>query len=160
MARPPKQKEPEKEIHRGQPGSKLGRNKLPIDPEQVRKLAMINCTAAEIAAVVGCSVDTINGRFSKIVKEGLEQGKMSLKRQMWTMAMNGNTAICIWLSKQMLGYSEKVMNVGTPKPISIRFLDGRRVVAGQVDTETGEIAEPREIEAKIEPIGHGIDDGN
>jgi len=86
----------------------MARPRKQIDPDQVRRLAMINCTMVEIAAVVGCSVDTIERRFADVVKEGHEQGKSSLKRMMWESCQKGNVSMMIFLSKQMLGYSDKV----------------------------------------------------
>lgn len=86
----------------------MARPRKPIDAEQVRKLAMINCSYAEIAAVVGCNESTLTRRFAQVIKEGREQGRSSLKRMMWEAAQKGNTAMLIFLSKQLLGYSDKV----------------------------------------------------
>lgn len=86
----------------------MARPRKKIDPEQVRKLAMINCSYAEIAAVVGCNESTLTRRFAQSIKEGREQGKSSLKRMMWEACQKGNTTMMIWLSKQMLGYTDKV----------------------------------------------------
>jgi len=86
----------------------MARPKKLIDPEQVKKLAAINCNFDEIAAVMSCSVDTLQRRFAALIKEGRDQGRMSLKRKMWETAMNGNVTMMIWLSKQMLGYTEKI----------------------------------------------------
>lgn len=79
-----------------------------IDPEQVRKLAAINCSVAEIGAVLNCSADTLQRRFAAALKDGRLTGNMSLKRKMWETAMQGNVTMMIWLSKQMLGYTDKV----------------------------------------------------
>lgn len=76
--------------------------------DQVLKLAAINCNWAEIAAVVGLKEDTVRKRFSEIYKKGRETGKMSLRRKMFDTAMGGNVTMQIWLSKQMLGYTEKI----------------------------------------------------
>jgi hypothetical protein len=56
----------------------------------------------EIAAVCKCSVDTLENRFSDIIKEGRETGKMSLRRLQFKAAEKGNPAILIWLGKQHL----------------------------------------------------------
>lgn len=86
----------------------MARPRKNIDPDQVRRLAMINCSNAEIASVVGCSTDTIERRFAAVIKEGREQGRSSLKRMMWEAAQKGNISMMIFLSKQMLGYSDKL----------------------------------------------------
>lgn len=85
-----------------------GRPKKDIDEKQVFQLASINCSYAEIAAVVGCDSSTLTRRFAQAIEKGRESGKMSLKRKMWETAMGGNVTMMIWLSKQMLGYTEKV----------------------------------------------------
>jgi hypothetical protein len=86
----------------------MARPKKPIDPEQIRRLAMINCSYAEIAAVVGCDQSLLTKRFSQVLKDGREQGRSSLKRMMWEAAQKGNISMMIFLSKQMLGYSDKL----------------------------------------------------
>lgn len=89
----------------------MARPRKKIDPAQVEKLAAINCSYAEAAAVLGCSPDTIQRRYAAVFKKGREHGRMSLKRKMWDHAMGGNTTMMIWLSKQMLGYTDKVEKV-------------------------------------------------
>lgn len=87
----------------------MARPKKKIDKEQVCKLAAINCSYAEIAAVVGCNESTLTRRFAQVIKEGREQGKTSLKRAMWKNAIQKeNITMQIWLSKQLLGYTDKV----------------------------------------------------
>ncbi len=88
----------------------MGRPPLDIDAEQVRKLAAINCTMIEIASVVGCSVSTLEDRFSDVIKEGRATGRSSLRRHMWEAVQKGNITMMIWLSKNMLGYGERVIN--------------------------------------------------
>lgn len=81
---------------------------LQINPELVRRLAFIHCTQKEIAAIVGCSVDTIHRRFLDVIEQGMEKGKMSLRRKLFHMALKqNNTAVAIWLSKQHLGFRDK-----------------------------------------------------
>ena len=80
----------------------MGRPKLNIDPVVVEKLASIHCTMNEIASVVGCSVDTLENRFSEIIKTGRNKGKASLRRLQWATAEKGNAVMQIWLGKQLL----------------------------------------------------------
>ena len=86
----------------------MARPRKPIDPDQVRKLAMINCSYEEIATIVGCDESTLTRRFAQVIKEGREQGKTSLKRMMFEACQKGNITMMIWLSKQMLGYTDKI----------------------------------------------------
>ena len=85
----------------------MARPKLNIDPEHVEKLAALDCTHAEIAAFFGCSRDTIGGRFSAEIKKGKEEGKTRLRRMMWKSALGGSVVMQIFLSKNILGYSDK-----------------------------------------------------
>jgi hypothetical protein len=78
-----------------------------IDPAQVKKLAAIGCTNVEIADIVGCSHDTLSRRFKAELTEGRSQGKASLRRKQWDVALTGNVTMLIWLGKQVLGQSDK-----------------------------------------------------
>lgn len=86
--------------------NKGGRPKLQLDKEQIKELAKIHCTMEEIAAVMKCSVNTLERGFGDIIKEAKKEGKTSLRRYMWLNAKKGNTAMQIWLSKNLLGMHE------------------------------------------------------
>ena len=87
---------------------KMGRKLLDIDPVQVEKLSAIQCTLREMAAFFGCDEKTLRGRFSAEIAKGKEQGKMSLRRKQYDVAMNGNVSMLIWLGKNYLDQAEKV----------------------------------------------------
>ena len=78
-----------------------------IDPEQVKELASIGCTAQEMAAVLKCHVDTVRDRFSKEIEEGRQNGKEKLRRLQWQAAMKGHWPALEFLGKQILGQSDK-----------------------------------------------------
>lgn len=81
----------------------MGRPKKDIDPEQVRKLAAIDCSYAEMAAVLGCDPKTLTNRFSQAIQKGRQEGCASLKRKQFELAMAGHPTMLIWLGKQRLG---------------------------------------------------------
>ena len=85
---------------------KIGRPRAKIDPDAVLALARIHCTQAEIAAVLGCSVDTLARRFADTIKKGQDEGKASLRRMQYKAASDGNPTMLIWLGKQLLGQHE------------------------------------------------------
>lgn len=85
----------------------MGRKPLDIKPEQVTRLAAIGCTNEEIASVLGCSHDTIVRRFKAVLAEGRLQGKASLRKKQFELALAGNTTMLIWLGKQVLGQTDK-----------------------------------------------------
>lgn len=76
--------------------------------ETIEKLASMQCTDEEMAAVLDITVDTLcneNNRkaFSEAKKRGKEHGKASLRRLQYKQAEKGNVSMLIWLGKQYLG---------------------------------------------------------
>lgn len=111
-----------KQGHQGEGG---GRPRFEIDYEAVKKLAGIQCTQSEIAAWLGCSVDTLlrDEKFCEIYKSGIENGKMSLRRHQWRALEEGNTTMLVWLGKQYLRQSEKQEITGSDgKDLTITWL--------------------------------------
>lgn len=89
----------------------MARPRKNIDPNQVKELASIQCSYAEMAAVLGCNESTLTRRFAQAIKEGRECGKVSLKRKQYDVAMSGNVSMLIWLGKILLGQSEVQVQV-------------------------------------------------
>jgi hypothetical protein len=86
---------------------KIGRPLANIDVEQLKKLAMLQCTMREIAAFFGVDASTIQRRFATEIAIAAENGKISLRRSMWTNAITqNNTQMQIHLSKNHLGMVE------------------------------------------------------
>lgn len=84
--------------------SKTGRKKIEIDEDQVRQLALMQCTHDEIAAFFNCSTDTIARRFADLITTCRQVGNISLRRVLWKMAVtNENPKVAMWLSEQYLG---------------------------------------------------------
>lgn len=96
-------------------GKKAGRPQKEIDWPQFEKLCGIHCTLVEISSWFSCSVDTIERAckrhygedFAEIYKQKQSLGKISLRRKMFETAMTGSIPMMIWLSKQMLGYTDR-----------------------------------------------------
>jgi len=90
-----------------------GRPRVVFDLRQVEDLGKIQSTHAELAAVLGVSVDTVERRlrddseFREAYQKGLEHGKSSLRRIQWKAALGGNTTMQIWLGKQYLGQQDR-----------------------------------------------------
>lgn len=91
-----------------------------------------------MAAVLGCDEKTLSNRFSQVIKEGREQGKMSLKRKQYEVAMSGNVTMLIWLGKITVGQVEQVK----------QFVDNRNV---NINTEV-QSSEVKEIMADLKSI--------
>ena len=77
-----------------------------VDRDMIYKLACIQCSDEEIAEVAGISVGVLRKRFNKLLETGKQAGKKSLRRAMWEKAMNGDTRVQLWLSKQYLGMKD------------------------------------------------------
>lgn len=79
----------------------------------IEGLCHIQCTAAEIAGVMGCSTETLSRKikethgigFSEFYKQHSDGGKASLRRAQFRLAER-NAGMAIWLGKQYLGQRE------------------------------------------------------
>ena len=96
-----------------QPGKKY----KTVDRDLIYKLACIQCTPEEIAEVVGISVTALKKRFTPLLEKGKETGKQSLRRSMWEKAMNGDTRVQIFLSKQYLGMKDAPEDTQNSQPL-------------------------------------------
>ena len=90
-----------------------GRPPIEIDMAQLEELAAIQCTEAEIAAVMGIGRATIERKlripeYREAFERGKARGRASLRRMQFKLAQDGNPALCIWLGKQLLGQREMV----------------------------------------------------
>lgn len=104
-----------------------GRPRFEIDWDLVNKLGHIMCTMPEIASILGCSLNRLerDEEFIRVYKKALEEGKMSLRRQQYQLAMKGNCTMLIWLGRQYLGQTDKVDNVvneDTNKTIEVKII--------------------------------------
>jgi hypothetical protein len=86
----------------------MARPKKEIDEDIVFKLASFGCTREEIAAVCNCHVNTIDNRFSALIKEGQYHRNATLRILQFRSAKKGNVAMQIWLGKNCLNQSDKV----------------------------------------------------
>lgn len=94
-----------------------GRPRKPVDKDLIYKLAAIHCSNPEISSIVGISVDTLQRKYNDIIHAGKDSGKQKLRRKMWESAMNGNVTMMIWLSKNILGYTDSVLVSEEKKPL-------------------------------------------
>ena len=95
----------------------LGRPRKPVDKDLIYKLASIHCSNPEISSIVGISVDTLQRKYSDIIQSGKDSGKQKLRRRMWQSALAGNVTMMIWLSKNILGYTDSVLVSEEKKPL-------------------------------------------
>jgi hypothetical protein len=85
-----------------------GRKRIKIDLAELEKLCALQCTDEEIASFFGVSPRTIERRkkqpaFGEAVVRGKARGRLSLRRNLWGLAVKGNPAANIFLAKNLLG---------------------------------------------------------
>jgi hypothetical protein len=115
-----------KRIHKPEvPGRlKPGPKPKPVDWALVGKLARVQCTPREIAAVLDTneSVLTAWPQFASVYKKGYDSGNASLRRLQWRTASDGNYVMQIFLGKQRLGQADKfVSQLSGPNGGAIEF---------------------------------------
>ena len=106
--------------------NKVGRPKTPINLEELQKLCRLNCTMPEISAYFNIPLRTLEDRYTNdmdvrnAIDKGRNEGKLSLRRkQIQIMDETNNTAMAIWLGKQLLGQRDKHDVITEDKATSI-----------------------------------------
>jgi hypothetical protein len=94
----------------------FGRPRLSTEERQVFKLAEIQCTIPEMAAVLDISESSLTHRFAEVIKKGREAGKKSIRHAQYRRAMQGSTAMLVWLGKQWLGQVDKAEPAAATPP--------------------------------------------
>jgi hypothetical protein len=85
-----------------------GRKPIEIDPDDLERLSVLQCTHEELAAWYGCSVRTIE-KYAKqpeiagVMARGRAKGRISVRRAQMKLLEAGNATMGIWLGKQILG---------------------------------------------------------
>jgi AraC-like DNA-binding protein len=117
---------------------KVGRPKLDIDAEQVKRLARLHCTMQEMADFFGCHRDTLHNNFSAEIDKGRSEGNISLRRKQWQMAVEkGNVVMLIWLGKQMLGQRNEIIESDNNTPLPIYDIVENKTEVIEMKVEDG-----------------------
>lgn len=91
-------------------GKKLGRPEFQVTKElehQVESLAAMGASEDSISDFLGMDRNTLEKHFSATLKNGKSRVSNRLRMMQLKKAYTGNTALLIWLGKQLLGQSEK-----------------------------------------------------
>lgn len=95
--------------------SQRGRGHLAtIDLTELEKLCSLQCTDEEIAAWFGTTTKTLQRRrkrdkqFAEIMDNARQKGKVSVRRNLFKLANDGNVGAAIFLAKNLLGYRDQV----------------------------------------------------
>lgn len=93
----------------------MARPEKRINLDELEKLYGLQCTDEEVAAFFGVSIRTIERRkrvtrFQEAIERAKAKGRVSLRRNLFRLAGNGNVAAAIFLSKNLLGFKDYVAN--------------------------------------------------
>lgn len=129
----------------------MGRPIIELDWVEFEKLLEMQCTEEEIAQWFRCSVDTIDRRtkehfgitFAELKPQKAIRGKVAIRRGLFQLALKGNVAALIFLSKNLLGYSDKqeVKTIDDPN----KQLEIDKLTAQLVDLRSISINDPARI---------------
>lgn len=108
-----------------------GRPEKYVDPEQVKQMALIGCTNEEIANITGLGLATIESKFSGLIREHRDQGKMSLRRLQLRIAQGRPGKVRI--VKEDDGERVEELEVGIPPSPQMAIHLGKHWL-GQRDT--------------------------
>lgn len=108
----------------------VGRPRIEIDVEELKRLCRLNCTMEEIAAFFECDKKTIERRynenieFQNAIDHGRGLGKLSVRRkQMQIMDEQNSATMAIWLGKNLLGQRDHQDITTDNKAISINIIN-------------------------------------
>lgn len=95
---------------------KIGRPRIKIKWDIVDKYLMAGCSGVQIAASMGICIDTLYDRcvlenkvsFSSYSLEKYEKGNASLFAKQFSVAMEGDKTMLVWLGKQRLKQKDKI----------------------------------------------------
>jgi len=102
------------------PPCSVGRPRAKVDLEILKNLASIGCPNYEIASVMNVSARTLKRNFAEIIDQYKQKGKASLRKKMYDKAVKkDNTMMQIFLSKNLLGMSDKVQQTNVTEPLPL-----------------------------------------
>lgn len=95
---------------------KTGRPEKQIDKEQFEKLCQLQCTIEEFCCYFDCDDKTLTKWCKKTYGKGFSEifnikrgnGKISLRRKQFAVALEGNPTMLIWLGRNLLGQTDKI----------------------------------------------------
>ena len=95
------------------------RNRPPkvIQLDEVEKLGRLQCTNSELAAYFGMTERQIINRRAKdpeldeAFKRGANAGRISLRREQFRAALDGDRTMLVWLGKNVLGQRDTGLDI-------------------------------------------------
>lgn len=84
----------------------VGRNNIPVPPDEVELMAKIGCTDREIAEHFGINDQTMRRVFVDFLVKGRSELKQRLRQAQLKVAFDGNPTMLIFLGKNILGQAD------------------------------------------------------
>lgn len=84
----------------------VGRNKVPVVPEDVEHMAQLGCTDNEIAQYLGITDHALRRNFQDELINGRHRLRTSLRQAQIRVALEGQPTMLIWLGKNLLSQNE------------------------------------------------------
>ena len=88
----------------------VGRNNIPVPPDEVETMAKIGCTDREIAEHFGINDQTLRRVFVDFLIKGRSELKQRLRQAQLKVAFDGNPTMLIFLGKNILGQTDQPVN--------------------------------------------------
>lgn len=96
-----------------------------LDESLLVKLARDGNSMEDIAAICGCSVDTLERRYAEVIKVGRAQLRRDVRAaQVEVAVQQKNPQMLVWLGKQLLGQKDRTDMTTDDQPITIKNLHG------------------------------------
>lgn len=116
-----------------------GRPPIKIDEEKLKLLAQVGCTQEEIAAALGCSVDTLKRNYAESIKTGALLFKVSVRREQFRLLKAGNATMGVWLGKQVLGQRDQ-LRIGSEEDAPLRVNALREIPTKDLESLAAKLA--------------------
>lgn len=116
----------------------VGRNNIPVPPDEVETMAKIGCTDREIAEHFGINDQTLRRVFVDFLIKGRSELKQRLRQAQLKVAFDGNPTMLIFLGKNILGQADTPVNNDNNMILPFSDDDEDSVVE-DVDTEVTDI---------------------
>lgn len=108
----------------------------------VERLARVQCTVAEIAAIMGVARITLdtNPEFVETYNRSAQGGKKSLRRKQFEIALKGNPSMLMFLGNHYLGQVPRMQSQLTGADGGPIKVEGTVVALNKLsDTELGQL---------------------
>lgn len=117
---------------------KGGPKEIEIDLELLERLALIQCSVQEMSLITGVSVDTLSRRYADFIQKHRANGKRSLKRKLFEMAMQGNIPALIFSLKNWCGMVDSkaeitINETRTPEEVKLSAVEAVKGIMQSIE---------------------------